>query len=69
MKDPIDMQRNLRDAGAGDDVILRFQSAERPEEKLRVLRCYRCELLRDIHHEQQKLDHLDYLIFTLKNQK
>lgn len=38
------------------------------EEKLRLLRKQRCQLLDEIHGKQQSLDELDYMIETIRRE-
>ncbi len=64
--------QNLLDAGCGEDVIEKFMACCREKEtslQLQVLCRYRCQLLKQVHAEQQKLDCLDYLIYNIKKQK
>ncbi len=36
------------------------------EEKIRIIRKARCQLLEEIHCKQQLLDQLDYLLYEIK---
>lgn len=61
--------RNLEDAGCRGEALARFKTLcadERTEDMLRLLLCYRCELLEALHKNQERLDTLDYLIYHLK---
>lgn len=60
-------QRNLMDAGCPEPLIDEFATLRDPDEQIRWLRRYRRDLLAGIHSEQKKLDCLDYLIFSLRN--
>ena len=60
-------QRNLVDAGCPEALIEEFATLSDPGEQMRWLRRYRRDLLDGIHSEQKKLDCLDYLIFSLRN--
>ena len=62
----------LQKAGFDMDSLKRYfsrsdQSDADRQEKLRLLRKQRCQLLDEIHGKQQSLDGLDYLIETIKN--
>lgn len=63
----------LTKAGMDMDALKRYcalseKGAAAKEERLRLLRQCRCRLLGEIHEKQQLLDHLDYLLYELKNQ-
>ena len=60
---------NLIAAGCNDEMIERFASGEDKEMQIKILTAYRRKLLETIHQEQNKLDCLDYLIFTLKKEE
>ena len=50
-----------------EDVKTRIQEqAETKEAQIRSLRKIRCQLLEEIHCNQQLLDQVDYLIYELK---
>ena len=64
--------RNLKDAGCGEADIewyfkLREEGKER--EQFRFLSVHRVKLLDQVHESQEKLDCLDYLIYSMKNNK
>lgn len=71
MKDPAKSvesaaERNLRDAGCGDDFIREFTNLGRSgkeTEQWRLLSRRRAELLDDLHESQRRIDCLDYLIY------
>lgn len=46
--------------------LLKLQGTE--NERIRLLRIYRAELLDEIHEKQQSLDHIDYIIYEINNQ-
>ena len=60
---------NLIAAGCNDEMIERFARGEDKEMQIKILTAYRRKLLETIHQEQNKLDCLDYLIFTLKKEE
>lgn len=62
-------RRNLSDAGCPEALIDEYATLVTQEERVRWLRRYRGELLDGIHNGQRKLDCLDYLIFSLRNQE
>lgn len=64
--------RNLKDAGCGDDVIKKFfqlQSEGKRQEQYRLLSMQRASLLDKVHVSQKMIDCLDYLVYTMKNEK
>ena len=64
--------RNLRDAGCDEESIQQYfqwQAEGREREQLRFLSAYRWKLLEQIHINQERLDCLDYLLYTMKGQK
>ena len=63
--------RNLRDAGCGASLIekiLVLHESGKLSEELRLLARQRCGLLEKVHATQKKVDCLDYLIFSLKQE-
>lgn len=60
-------RHNLADAGCPEELIEQYAALPSVDARMRWLRCYRCELLDGIHTEQRKLDCLDYLIYSLRN--
>ena len=60
-------KRNLIDAGCPEALIGEFDSLTDLDERMRWLKRYRRDLLAGIHGEQKKLDCLDYLIYSLRN--
>ena len=62
-------RRNLADAGCPEALIAEFAELTDPAEQIRWLRRYRRDLLSGIHAEQQKLDCLDFLIFSLRTER
>ena len=74
MDDMVDFQmlRNLRDAGCNSleiDRFFRFRTAGRLREQLQLLRQHRKFLLEQLHAVQQKIDSLDFLLYSMKNGK
>lgn len=62
--------RNLKDAGCSEDMIqkyLELQKEGRQQEQLRLLALHRALLLDQVHISQNRIDCLDYLIYTIKN--
>jgi hypothetical protein len=59
---------NLQDADCSQALIEQFLQESDPEKRLRLLSVHRKHLLDGIHDGQRKLDILDYLIFTLKQE-
>lgn len=62
-------RHNLLDAGCPEALVAEFAEISDPDEQMRLLRRYRRDLLSGIHAEQQKLDCLDYLIFSLRTER
>ena len=62
-------RHNLLDAGCPETLMAEFAELSDPDEQMRLLRRYRRNLLSGIHAEQQKLDCLDYLIFSLRTER
>lgn len=62
-------QANLIDAGCEESLVREYAKLEDADARMRWLRAYRRGLLDGIHTEQRKLDCLDYLIFSLRNQE
>lgn len=60
-------ERNLIDAGCSKPLIGEFAALASKDERLRWLARYRRSLIGSIHEEQKKLDCLDYLIYSLRN--
>lgn len=61
--------RDLQDAGCSDGMIqkyLQMQMDGRRQDQYRLLSMHRATLLNQIHDDQQMIDCLDYLIYTLK---
>lgn len=46
--------------------LLKLRGTE--NERIRLLRTYRAELLDEIHKKQQSLDHIDYIIYEINQQ-
>lgn len=57
----------LRDAGCSEELIELYGSAASNCARICLLKRHRRELLDDIHSGQQKLEHLDYLIYRLRS--
>ncbi len=57
----------LHDAGCSKELIELYGSATSDCTRICLLKRYRRELLDDIHSGQQKLEHLDYLIYRLRS--
>ena len=55
----------LWDVGCDQAMIARFDAGSL-KDKLRLLSEYRRLLLEKIHTEQKKLDHLDFLVWTVR---
>jgi hypothetical protein len=60
---------NLQDADCSQELIDQFLQENDPQKRLRLLSVHRKRLLDGIHDGQRKLDILDYLIFTLKQEQ
>lgn len=66
------IKQNLQDAGCSDDLIATFlkqYQANNIHDQIKTLSCHRCNLLKQLHTEQSKIDCLDYLIYTIKKNK
>lgn len=64
--------RNLKDAGCDEATIksfFRLQSEGRRQEQYRLLSMHRASLLDKVHVSQKMIDCLDYLVYTMKNEK
>lgn len=64
--------RNLKDAGCGEADIERYfklKSEGKEQEQFRFLSAHRMKLLDQVHASQEKLDRLDYLIYSMRNKK
>ena len=64
--------RNLKDAGCSEADIERYfklRAEGRELEQSRFLAAHRVKLLAQIHESQEKLDCLDYLIYSMKNRQ
>lgn len=67
----VSMIHDLLEAGMEVDVLqeylqlLRKKTADK-EEQIRILRKQRCELVEEIHHKQQCLDRLDYMVDEIR---
>lgn len=64
--------RNLRDAGCGEEDIKQYfklREEGKELEQSRFLSAHRVKLLDQVHESQEKLDCLDYLIYSMKNSK
>ena len=66
-----DVAQLLRDADCPDEFTQRFLTAMETEsisDQLRLLRTQRTRQLERVHCEERKLDHLDFLRYTLEKQ-
>ena len=66
-----DVAQLLHDAGCPDEFTQRFLTAMETEsisDQLRLLRTQRTRQLERVHCEERKLDHLDFLRYTLEKQ-
>ena len=64
--------QNLEDAGCSAEFIqkyLEISDSGGTSVRLRLLESQRKELLGQLHAQQRKLDCLDYLIYSMKNNK
>lgn len=67
----VSMIHDLLEAGMGMDILqkylqlLRKKTADKTEQ-IRILRKQRCELMEEIHHKQQCLDRLDYMVDEIR---
>ncbi len=60
---------NLKDAGCSDDIIDKFLHLLKEGNKaaqIKLLNAHRKSLLDTLHTSQKKIDCLDYLIFSIK---
>ena len=63
--------RNLKDAGCDETMIqkyLKLQKEGNQREQLRLLSLHRASLLEQVHISQNKIDCLDYLVYSLKKE-
>lgn len=66
------IKQNLQDAGCDEELIttfLKHYQDNNSHELIKSLSCHRCNLLKQLHIEQNKIDCLDYLIYTIKKSK
>lgn len=64
--------RNLKDAGCDERTIQTYfelESAGRNKEQYRLLSAHRVSLLEQVHVSQHMIDCLDYLLYTMKEEK
>lgn len=67
----VSMIRDLLEAGMEVDVVQEYlqllrKKNEGKAEQIRILRKQRCELMEEIHHKQQCLDRLDYMVDEIR---
>ena len=65
-----DIQKSLEDMGCSSKQVQEFVDDfenHRFEFLFLFLKKKRYEILDEVHQKQKKIDHLDYLIYTLKN--
>lgn len=67
----VSMIRDLLEAGMGVNVLQKYLQLLRKRtagktEQIRILRKQRCELMEEIHHKQQCLDRLDYMVDEIR---
>ena len=63
--------RNLKDAGCDEAMIqkyLQLQKEGKRQEQFRLLSLHRASLLDLVHVSQNRIDCLDYLIYTMKQE-
>lgn len=63
--------RNLKDAGCDEAMIqkyLQLQKQGKRQEQFRLLSLHRASLLDQVHVSQNRIDCLDYLIYTMKQE-
>ncbi len=63
--------RNLKDAGCDEAMIqkyLQLQKEGKRQEQFRLLSLHRASLLDQVHVSQNRIDCLDYLIYTMKRE-
>lgn len=61
--------QNLKDANCNTDLISKFFSLENTgntAEQLRLLSTHRKNLLQELHKNQNQIDCLDYLVFSIE---
>lgn len=64
------INQNLKDAGCDEvfiEQLLQLLSGGYQKDSLRMLSCYRCSLLEEVHRHQRRLTCLDYLIYQMKH--
>ena len=64
--------RNLKDAGCDEAMIqkyLQLQKEGKRQEQFRLLSLHRASLLDQVHVSQNRIDCLDYLIYTMKHEQ
>lgn len=61
------LARNLRDAGCTEAEIRQFPHLSPPEAR-RFLARKRSELLRELHASQERIDCLDYLVYSMREE-
>lgn len=67
----VSMIRDLLEAGMRVDVVQEYlqlfrKKNESKAEQIRILRKQRCKLMEEIHHKQQCLDRLDYMVDEIR---
>lgn len=65
------IRRNLADAGCGDLMIKEFlelDSRRKREEQYRLLKKQKSILLKKLHSNQSKIDCLDHMIYTMREE-
>ncbi len=65
------LRRNLTDGGCNEQTVerfLKFHLEGKRREELRLLNLQRAALLDALHGEQSRIECLDYLIYSIKNQ-
>lgn len=63
--------RNLKDAGCDEAMIQKYLQLEKEgkrQEQFRLLSLHRASLLDQVHVSQNRIDCLDYLIYTMKQE-
>lgn len=66
------LERNLEDAGCGNELVQQFmelQDKGEEEKQLLLLSDHRKSLLDQIHREEKKIDCLDYLVYRLQKKQ
>lgn len=64
--------RNLRDAGCEEAMIqkyLQLREEGNRQEQFRLLAQHRISLLDQVHDSQNRIDCLDYLVYTMKKEE